>query len=145
MSCCSTSDDSCSNRADKLTCPVNKRLYKRVPQVTVLHHLSDPWKNFSEEQTYYFCDDHDCEVIYFSDSGSIFKKPDIRSLFKNTKGNISDELICYCFGVSKNDYLNNPGTREFVVKQTKLKNCACEVRNPSGKCCLKDFPKGSYL
>jgi hypothetical protein len=45
--------------------------------------------------------------------------------------------------VSKTDYLDNPGTREFVVEQTKLKHCACEVQNPSGKCCLKDFPKGS--
>jgi len=143
MDCCSTSDDSYSTRADKLRCPVNNKLYKSVSQLTVLHNLLDPWNKISGEQTYYFCDDPDCEVIYFSDSGSIFKKPDIRNLFKNTKKDINDELICYCFGVSKTDYLDNPGTREFVVEQTKLKNCACEVQNPSGKCCLKDFPKES--
>lgn len=143
MSCCSTSDDSCSKRAGKLTCPENNKLYKSVSQLTVLHNLLAPWKNFSAEVTYYFCEDPDCEVIYFTETCSIFKKPDIRSLFKNTKADSNDDLICYCFGVSKNDYLDNPETREFVVEQTKLKNCACELRNPSGKCCLKDFPKGS--
>lgn len=142
MGCCSTTSDSCSNQDSKLMCPGNNKLYKSVSQFTVLHNLRAPWKNFSAEQTYYFCDDPDCEVIYFSGSGSIFKKTDIRTLLQNTKPSSNDDLICYCFGVSKSDYSDNPGIREFVVQQTKLKNCACEIRNPSGKCCLKDFPKG---
>jgi len=29
------------------------------------------------------------------------------------------------------------------VAKTKQKSCACEIRNPSGKCCLADFPKSA--
>lgn len=28
-----------------------------------------------------------------------------------------------------------------IKEKTKEQVCACDVRNPSGKCCLKDFPK----
>ena len=28
---------------------------------------------------------------------------------------------------------------EFVKRETKSKSCACETRNPSGRCCLSDF------
>ena len=35
----------------------------------------------------------------------------------------------------------NKEIKDFVIKSTKEKTCACTTRNPSGKCCLKDFPK----
>jgi len=53
----------------------------------------------------------------------------------------ADTLLCYCFGVSKQDFQTDPATREFVVAQTKAGLCSCDTRNPSGRCCLKDFPK----
>jgi len=31
--------------------------------------------------------------------------------------------------------------KAFVVQQTKEKLCACESRNPSGRCCLADFKR----
>ena len=49
-----------------------------------------------------------------------------------TTDEVSNEFTQY--GSSK--------TKEFVMAQTKAQNCACEIRNPSGKCCLVDFPKG---
>lgn len=50
-------------------------------------------------------------------------------------------LLCYCFGFTKQDYKDDPSVREYVIEQTRLKNCSCSTQNPSGKCCLKDFPK----
>ncbi|MCK5920792.1 MAG: hypothetical protein KAG66_07615, partial [Methylococcales bacterium] len=50
-------------------------------------------------------------------------------------------LLCYCYGVTCQQALNNPDAKAFVLAQTKLKNCACDTRNPSGRCCLKDFSK----
>ena len=49
-------------------------------------------------------------------------------------------MLCYCFGVSRADFDRNPGTKDFVTAQTKAGLCACETSNPSGRCCLKDFP-----
>jgi len=34
-----------------------------------------------------------------------------------------------------------PDAKSFVIEKTKGHFCECEARNPSGKCCLKDFPK----
>lgn len=52
-----------------------------------------------------------------------------------------DTLLCYCFGVSKKDFQSDLAIREFVVGQTKAGLCSCETSNPSGRCCLKNFPK----
>jgi hypothetical protein len=51
------------------------------------------------------------------------------------------DLLCYCFGISREDFKRDPGLRDFVVAKTKAGECSCETKNPSGRCCLKDFPK----
>jgi len=38
------------------------------------------------------------------------------------------------------DYQSDKRLKDFVVEQTKADVCACDIRNPSGRCCLKDFP-----
>jgi hypothetical protein len=57
---------------------------------------------------------------------------------KETDG---DVLLCYCFGVSRADAACDPALRDFVVAATRDGQCACDTRNPSGRCCLKDLPK----
>jgi len=52
-----------------------------------------------------------------------------------------DALLCHCFGVTKADFEREPSARDFVVEQTKAGRCSCQTSNPSGRCCLKDFPK----
>ena len=52
-----------------------------------------------------------------------------------------DSLICYCFGVTAQEAATNPEVKAFVIEETKEHVCECEARNPSGKCCSKDFPK----
>jgi hypothetical protein len=49
--------------------------------------------------------------------------------------------LCYCFGVSKADAINDPAIRDYVLTKTKRGICSCETSNPSGCCCLKDFPR----
>ncbi|WP_420856745.1 putative iron-sulfur cluster-binding metallochaperone [Thiomicrorhabdus sediminis] len=138
--CCGTNNSSCATQPDRLQCPLNQKLCKRVSILTVLHNVIKPWKLSFEGNAYYFCDDPDCDVVYFDNKGSEIRRSDVRSIV-GVKTDSSSALICYCFGVSKQDYLNDSTIKDFVIEQTKLKNCSCEVRNPSGKCCLKDFPK----
>ena len=52
-----------------------------------------------------------------------------------------DLMLCYCFGFTKQDYKDNPSVREYVIEKTRLGKCSCSTKNPSGQCCLKDFPK----
>lgn len=139
MNDCCSQPASNSNHPRKLACPVNQLEYVQVPVQTLLHHLREPWKYYLKEQAYYFCDAADCEVAYFSTDGLIIKKTELRTPLTKTDKS-EDKVICYCFGVTLQDAKANPAIKAFVMQHTKLGNCACETRNPSGHCCLKNFP-----
>ena len=136
--CCST-PRATKAPAGKHRCPVNGREYRAVSEKTILHHIRSPWNWNSRNQSYYFCEDPECDVVYFGQDESIIEKSDLRTTV-GIKETSDDALVCYCFGVTVAD-LANPETRAFVAEKAKGHVCECEARNPSGKCCLKDFPK----
>jgi hypothetical protein len=103
-----------------------------------LHHLENPWELGLTEQPYYFCDDPECDVVYFGQDDSVFEKHRVRTRVWQKEAD-PDANVCYCFGVSQKQSQSNEAIREFITQQTKQGNCACESRNPSGRCCLKDF------
>ena len=140
MSQCNPGHDTSSKAPGKYRCPVNGQEYSRVKIKTVLHHVKQPWELLLPEQGYYFCDDADCDVVYFGQDGSIFGTNQVRTnVWQKTSE--PDSEICYCFGVNKQQAINNPEIKCFVEAQTREGHCACESRNPSGRCCLKDFPR----
>ena len=124
----------------KFTCPVNAQQYIEVEKKTILQHIKSPWEKELLEEKYYFCDDPNCDVVYFGLSGSVINKTELRTRV-GKKEQSEDALVCYCFGVSKKIATQYRDIKTYVTQQTKDKNCACDVRNPSGRCCLKDFPK----
>ncbi len=124
----------------KFTCPENEQQYIEVEKKTILLHIKSPWGNPLQEDKYYFCDDADCDVVYFGIEGSVINKSQLRTVV-GKKEKDENALVCYCFGVSKVLAAQNTEIKTYITQQTKEKNCACEVRNPSGRCCLKDFPK----
>ena len=130
--CCS------SLEPKKHVCPVNGKTYGTVPIVTMMHHINQPWNFSTKEQTYYFCDDPNCDVVYFGLDNSVIKKDLLRTKV-GVKEKGSDSMVCYCFGVNREQSSNNPEAKAFVIQQTKNHACACETSNPSGRCCLKDF------
>lgn len=137
--------DCCQNTGGKTSpkmavCPVNGQSYPRVESKTVLHHLRTPWQVELPQQAYYFCDSPDCEVVYFGEDARIFTQADLRTQV-GQKSQQSDRTLCYCFGVTQRDTLNDDRARQFVIAQTRDKTCHCETHNPSGRCCLKDFAK----
>lgn len=137
--CCSSS--SCAAPHPKRhCCPVSGRECSEVSVRTITHHLQEAWKWQQTAKRYFFCDDPACEVAYFGEDGSTILKSDLRTRL-GVKESSDDALLCYCFGVSKSDFLTAPAIRDFVVAQTKAGLCSCETSNPSGRCCLKDFPK----
>ena len=78
--------------------------------------------------------------MYFGQDNSVIKQSDLRTKV-GVKDKSEQAIICYCFGVTKDEAYRYPDIKTFVIEQTKKKICACESMNPSGKCCLKDFPK----
>ena len=137
MSDCCSSTNPTPCRQDTHVCPMDGKVYKAVSEQTFLQHVRQPWKRKS--QPMYFCSNPDCPVVYFGEDDTVLTQDALRTAVGIKNG--SDEVtICYCFGVSRGEAKKDPGLRDFVIEQTRRKRCACEIRNPSGKCCLKDFP-----
>lgn len=140
MKNCCSSDNQVQQAPKRTTCPKDGKQYAQVPYNIVLHHIKQPWKLASIEQPYYFCDNPECDVVYFGLDDSIIDKTQVRTPV-GIKEDSEEALICYCYGVSKREALKDDLAKRFVMEQTKSAFCACATRNPSGKCCLKDFPK----
>lgn len=137
--CCSSSG--CGDTDPKKNrCPVNGHEYLEVSARTIAHHIKDVWNWKKTANRYFFCNAPSCEVVYFGDDGSVILKSQLRTPV-GLKEASDDALLCYCFGVSKKDFQAAPATRDFVIAQTKAGLCSCDTSNPSGRCCLKDFPK----
>ncbi|MBI1178332.1 hypothetical protein GC207_12925 [bacterium] len=90
---------------------------------------------------FHFCGARDCEVAYFRREGEILRKQDLRVRvgLKETKDPVP---LCYCFGFTEEMIREEiRATGECTVPQriaaeVKAGNCACEIRNPQGRCCL---------
>jgi hypothetical protein len=140
--CCSKSDEVSSPK--RHICPENGQEYLQVPYSTVLQHIKKPWDQKSKQQrekAYYFCSDPDCEVVYFDGNSSIIKKSELRTLVGVKEPKNDNAMACYCFDITLAEAKNDAKLKKYVIDQTKNNFCSCESHNPSGKCCLKDFPK----
>ena len=125
---------------EKHVCPVNGKPYHEVPFRTVLHHIKQPWNQSLTEQPYYFCDDPECDVVYFGLDNAIINKDSLR-MKVGVKEHSDQSTICYCFGINRQQAKDTPRAKAFVVEQTRTRICSCTTSNPSGRCCLKDFPE----
>ena len=123
----------------KYRCPVNGREYSGVSMTTIEQHIKSPWNWQSKSQGYYFCDDPDCDVVYFGEDGLVINKQSLRTPVGVKEKSVSAP-VCYCYGISLREASTNLDAKAFVLQKTKEHSCACEIRNPSGRCCLKDFP-----
>lgn len=137
--CCSTSGLE-GHPARKHRCPVNGREYAAASVLAIMHHVKKSWDWKPTTEHYYFCDDPECDVVYFGDDDSTIPRSQLRTRV-GLKENAHDDLLCYCFGISKADFSRDPAVRDFVIEQTRAGRCSCETSNPSGRCCLKDLPR----
>lgn len=125
-----------------MACPVNGARSKRVDLLTV-RSLVRKLPLGTRLTTYYFCEAPDCDVVYFplNPDEPIFRRSDllVRVGSKETEEPIP---VCYCFGFTRKDILDEirQTGRSMVAQgiraEVQAGNCACEVKNPSGKCCL---------
>ncbi len=128
-------------------CPVNGARSKQVDMLTVKSLVR--WLPMGMLNTqYYFCDASDCDVVYFAleVEAPMFRRDDlvVRVGAKETADPIP---VCYCFGFTRKDIENEivETGRSTVADRVKTEvnagYCACEVKNPSGKCCLGDVAR----
>ena len=99
------------------------------------------------QSEYRFCASPDCPVVYFSRERS-FTTGDLRVQvgLKEKDGPIT---LCYCFGFYEQDLRTEITTNgrttipQRISALIKERMCACEVRNPSGSCCLGEVTQAA--
>ncbi len=83
----------------------------------------------------WLCPNPECDVVYFGDRGLKLSTAQVRW---------EPELVCHCFRHLYSEVeeevlaTGESSILESIRAQVLEKSCACEVRNPTGKCCLKN-------
>lgn len=130
-----------------MACPINGARSKQVDMLTVRSLVRHLPLGMPGTQ-YYFCEARDCDVVYFASDAQapIFRRGDL--LVRVSAKEESDPTqVCYCFGFTRKDIENEIAetgrstVADRITTEVKAGNCACEVKNPSGKCCLGDVTR----
>lgn len=125
-------------------CPSCGKKGKPVAVLTVKSMVRDHTR-VPASGSFSFCRTADCEVVYFSDQ-AVFTKPDVkvRIGIKETADPIP---LCYCFDYSREhihrdiEATGKTSVLEEIKAEVEHGFCACEVKNPSGACCLGDVTR----
>jgi len=133
-----------------MTCPMNGARSKQVETLTVRSLVRKLPLGMPNTQ-YYFCEARECDVVYFplDVQAPTFRREDllVRVGVKEDRDPIP---ICYCFGVMRKDIQDEIAQAgrariaDLIRAEVKSGNCACEVKNPSGKCCLGDIARAAF-
>ena len=119
-------------------CPVSDEQGKPVEWLTVNALSARP---VPTRQAFRLCRNPNCEVVYYGEEGTILKISDLR-VQPDFKTQSKEGILCYCFQLRRCDVqaelqrFGRTNIIERITSEVKAGNCACEVRNPSGKCCL---------
>lgn len=106
-----------------------------IPLNLVRHHTIAAWHGHLEGMEFSFCAEPTCTVVYFSVDGTAILSDAIRRPPAYKTGNGRDHL-CFCFDVSGDDVVGDPDPSPYVRERVRKGECACNVLNPSGTCCL---------
>lgn len=125
-------------------CPVSKAISRKVQRRTLEHLLKPESIGSVENVQYYYCFDPNCAVVYFSNqSVPYFTVDDVKvKVLAKDKGD--DVNVCYCFDwtrgrIKKEIATTGKSTASHeIAREVKAGNCACDIKNPKGECCLGD-------
>jgi len=123
-------------------CPVCGEKGKKVDSLTVKAMLSVSLAEV-RDTPYRFCRTPDCEVVYFAaDGGQTFTRAQVREAVYQKEPHNPEVFVCYCFRHTpasiRAEWLRTG--QSTVVEQINAGiaagQCACDIRNPQGSCCL---------
>lgn len=126
----------CGNKGKPVKDVTLKSLVMK-PQIEVIKSLDE----------YYFCETPTCKVVYFNNKQGVYLyKEDvkIRIGIKEIENPIP---VCYCFGWTQDKIFAQIKQQGFssaiqeISAKVKAGECACEINNPSGRCCLGEVNK----
>lgn len=93
--------------------------------------------------TYRFCETETCPIVYFAeDADQTFAEEDLRVRVFQKHPRDPEVLVCYCFlhtvgEIEARARHEGPQAVSREIGQgVREGKCACETRNPQGRCCL---------
>jgi hypothetical protein len=143
-SCCTLTiaGNSVADAAPTNLCPGCHQKGKKVDPMT-LKAMLDVSLLALRDLPYLFCRTATCPVVYFSANGTqSFIKDQIRVPVHQKEPDDDAVPVCYCFRHSpatiRAEWLATDQTTviEEIEGGIKAGQCACEIRNPQGSCCL---------
>ena len=145
MDCCCSGANT-SKETPQNACGGCGETGRDVSRQTVVHHVKSE-KLFSVgDEEYKFCSSQNCAVVYYAVSGQTFMIDDARELV-TSKTTGDARPLCYCFGFTEGfarqeiARTGESSVSKQVSRFIKEKLCSCEIRNPSGVCCLGEINK----
>lgn len=147
MSDCCTVNSKQRSVPAVMACPANGARSKQVDMLAI-KSLVRRFPLGMQATQYYFCEARDCDVVYFplDPKAPIFRRDDLL-IRVSAKENSDLVPVCYCFGFTRKDIENEIAetkgstVADRITAEIRAGNCACEVKNPSGKCCLGDVTR----
>ncbi len=140
-SCCgATSEDKAPEH-----CPRCGEKGRSVARETVasMASLSVPASSLSLSD-FSICPSEKCEAVYFATGEAVLEQKDVR-VPVNWKDSGADVPLCYCFSHTRRSIADEAAATgrssafESITEAVKAGECACDVKNPSGTCCLGDI------
>jgi hypothetical protein len=122
-------------------CPECGKVGKSVQGQTVKALVSVSLRELQDTQ-YLFCRTRTCPVVYFSSNGEqTFTLEQVCEQVYQKEPDADDIFICYCFRHTIGDLrAASPEKRLAIVEDINTGinagQCACDLRNPQGSCCL---------
>jgi hypothetical protein len=113
-----------------------------VSRRTLEHLLKPDVRAAIVDAAYYFCETPTCDIVYFSDRPLHFFGREDLTVRVGIKESEPPIPVCYCFGFTEQDIVEDvardAGGRivQEITARVKAGLCACEITNPSGRCCL---------
>ena len=118
-------------------CPSCKKVGSKVGNNTILQHVKDISK--IGKGTYYYCHTCGCDVVYYSKE-EIFNTHMINKEIGFKDKSSHDATICFCYNYLKDEMLEPALEGKINIRMNNY-GSRCDLRNPSGQCCLKDIKK----
>lgn len=122
-------------------CPLCGQKGKRVEGQTVKALLTISLREL-REVTYLFCPSLDCAAVYFADDGEqVFTTADIRETVYQKAPELENTFVCYCFRHTVGEISQATNEAQLALLEDinvgiRSEQCACDLRNPQGSCCL---------
>ncbi len=109
----------------------------KVKKITAGSHVNPEYWHLLDE-SFYFCPNSDCEVVYFNGNATFTVNEVKTKVFFKEIG--SPKPLCYCKQVTEEDVVEaiRKGAKSVkeVEEMTGIGNGGhCMITNPSGRCC----------